>query len=824
MSLRMRLFVWVGSLFLIGFVSSVYVENYLTKKNLIRAEENLTEKVVAFNKVKLLHVEEFLAGRLGKEQAQINTVLGRVSEYEPVRNGFAPTINNAQNATWLNAASLMVTNQWLDFIQNINEGELASEITLNPPGLNQTLKFPIDENSAIFGVNEDGKWNGPYLGIRLDVQLFSGENEVIPPKKPNSFEFYVLFKPETIRDFKVDEVKLKGLNLSINLLEPFLFWIEIPARREYIESFLNEIQEIGKKIKANPKYIPDKKTFATMIASKKGVLEQEEEKDKLEQRFPHIASKSHPIYKETLEQHVNVNLISLDNRYDQIGMVWGLSALYNWGQFGNEPFSKNSPIGISRFDTGKTIGRGVLSKDVFFLKPFFQIKDCNVDPQGFCFNNHIEVILSQSKENAYFGNTLRLTTPGKDGKTREGFLTIGLHSSHLLRDLALSTHQIAAFVSKDEIINVFDQDGIKLNDIQWRQLPVSKLLKEEVGVITVEKVQYYYLHMQPFKHLDLHFFIFNPKVDEFSLITSLKESAQHLISRITLNLRLLAVGALIIVLFILSRIAKKITAPIARLAEETKRVGEGRLEEVSLPELSKAPKDEIYILYQNFSSMVKGLQEKEKVRGILNKVVSAEIAEETLKGNIHLGGEEKIVTVLFADIRHFTQITENMAPHDVIALINTCMTKLSNIIDEHGGVIDKYVGDEVMALFGAPVVKEDNALKAVQSAICMLKVIAEWNTERAKEGQPAIEIGIGIHTGNVVAGNMGADNRLNYTVLGSGVNLASRLCSAAKGMEIFISEGTLSAPNVKENIQVESMTPIKLKGFTNDVPVFQVKG
>ena len=108
--------------------------------------------------------------------------------------------------------------------------------------------------------------------------------------------------------------------------------------------------------------------------------------------------------------------------------------------------------------------------------------------------------------------------------------------------------------------------------------------------------------------------------------------------------------------------------------------------------------------------MVKGLKEKEKVRGVLNKLVSKEIAEETLKGHVQLGGEEKHVTVFFADIRHFTAMTEKMDPKQVIKIVNKCMTKVSNLIDQRGGVIDKYVGDEVMALFGAPIQKENSVM------------------------------------------------------------------------------------------------------------------
>ena len=152
------------------------------------------------------------------------------------------------------------------------------------------------------------------------------------------------------------------------------------------------------------------------------------------------------------------------------------------------------------------------------------------------------------------------------------------------------------------------------------------------------------------------------------------------------------------------------------------------------------------------------------------------------------------------------------------------MTRISQLVDEHHGVIDKFVGDEVMALYGAPVEREDSAYQAVASAIGMIDSLRAWNQERTQQNLTPIEMGIGIHTGPVLAGNMGAENRLNYTVLGANVNLSSRLCSTAKPMEILISEITYEHPLIKEKINVEAMDAIELKGFTELVKIYRVIG
>lgn len=310
--------------------------------------------------------------------------------------------------------------------------------------------------------------------------------------------------------------------------------------------------------------------------------------------------------------------------------------------------------------------------------------------------------------------------------------------------------------------------------------------------------------------------------DDFTL-SLLKEESKKVINRISITMRLIAIAFLVVFFIILHLISKKITRPISLLARATKAVREGKWDEIHFPPISQSKKDEIAVLYHSFKEMVEGLKDREKVQGVLNKVVSPEIAHEILKGTIHLGGEEKVVTVLFADIRHFTQMTENMLPHEVIDLLNTCMTKMARVIDKFGGVIDKYVGDEIMALFGTPISKDDSALKAVLAAIEMVDVLKAWNEERKEKGLCSVEMGIGIHKGLVVAGNMGSENRLNYTVLGSNVNLAARLCSAAAGMQILVSQDVLDAPFVKDKFEVEKLATMTLKGFDTPVQTFSIK-
>jgi adenylate cyclase len=181
-----------------------------------------------------------------------------------------------------------------------------------------------------------------------------------------------------------------------------------------------------------------------------------------------------------------------------------------------------------------------------------------------------------------------------------------------------------------------------------------------------------------------------------------------------------------------------------------------------------------------------------------------------------------VVTVLFADIRGFSAMTEGMDPREIITLLNDYLEGASAAIETEGGVVDKYVGDEIMALFGAPVSYSDDALRGVRAALRIQETISRINQSRRAAGKPEIGIGIGVNTGLAVAGNVGSNTRLNYTVLGEPVNLAARLRSIARAGQILISASTLEA--VGPVVNTTALDPVKLKGLSGNVGVWLVKG
>jgi len=266
-----------------------------------------------------------------------------------------------------------------------------------------------------------------------------------------------------------------------------------------------------------------------------------------------------------------------------------------------------------------------------------------------------------------------------------------------------------------------------------------------------------------------------------------------------------------------SLLARGLGRPVRELEAATERIARGDY----TVRVEPRSRDELGRLARSFNEMAHGLELKERYRGLLDKVVSRDVAAEMLRGEIRLGGETREVTVLFADIVSFTSLTEGMEPQMVIELLNGSLGRLGEIVEEHGGFVDKYVGDGLMAVFGAPAAQPDAPARAVSAALDMQEAMARLNRLREPRGEPAIRLAIGIHTGPAVAGNMGSPQRLNYTVLGETVNLASRLCDDAGADEILISEVT--AAGVGDDVVLESLGARSIRGLSRPVGVFGVR-
>jgi adenylate cyclase len=229
------------------------------------------------------------------------------------------------------------------------------------------------------------------------------------------------------------------------------------------------------------------------------------------------------------------------------------------------------------------------------------------------------------------------------------------------------------------------------------------------------------------------------------------------------------------------------------------------------------------IAVQN-SLYARKLEAEAVTRERFQRLLSPAIAQQVLEGKVSIqkGGEGRQTTVLFSDIRGFTSMSEAENPQVIVDMLNEYFELMVDVIFKHEGTLDKFVGDEIMALFGAPVSHGDDAVRAVRTAIEMLEVLAELNAARARAGAPEIRIGIGINTGHVVAGYIGSSKALEYTVIGDTVNTGARLCSIAKAGEIIISQSTLD--QLGDRFDVVELPPTQVKGKSQALKIYNVIG
>jgi adenylate cyclase len=223
--------------------------------------------------------------------------------------------------------------------------------------------------------------------------------------------------------------------------------------------------------------------------------------------------------------------------------------------------------------------------------------------------------------------------------------------------------------------------------------------------------------------------------------------------------------------------------------------------------------------------VLEDITQEKRVKGSLSRVMAKEVVERMLSGDadMALGGVRQDVTVLFSDIRSYTTLTEGADAHEVVEMLNEYFTYMVDCVFDNGGILDKFIGDAIMAVFGAPFSKpEEDPVNAVLAALDMRRQLAVYNELRRKQGRRAIETGIGISSGEVVCGYIGSEKRMEYTVIGDGVNLASRLEGATKqyGAPVMISEFTRE--RLGGRFLTRELDTLRVKGKKRPVQVFEV--
>jgi sigma-B regulation protein RsbU (phosphoserine phosphatase) len=281
------------------------------------------------------------------------------------------------------------------------------------------------------------------------------------------------------------------------------------------------------------------------------------------------------------------------------------------------------------------------------------------------------------------------------------------------------------------------------------------------------------------------------------------------------QLMLLAAIAVIVALAGGIAVARWIARPLGQLAEQARRIRQGDLD-VSLVPRSR---DEIGVLTRAMNDMARALRDRNFVREALGRYVSPEVAERCLRDReaLRLGGELRQVAMLMSDLRGFSALSERLGAEAMIDLVNRYLGRMTPIILAHGGTINEFIGDAILALFGAPFERPDDALRAAKCALAMQAAMAELNAENVAMGLPVLSMGIGVHTGVVVAGNIGSKEHVKYGVVGPAVNLTSRIQSLAHGGQVLLSSAALA--RVRGSVRVGPPMRTDVKGVSAPVVV-----
>jgi adenylate cyclase len=326
----------------------------------------------------------------------------------------------------------------------------------------------------------------------------------------------------------------------------------------------------------------------------------------------------------------------------------------------------------------------------------------------------------------------------------------------------------------------------------------------------------------------------------YVVVTEERATFYNLINDITRRSAIILGAAVLLAVVLMLIFARYLTRPLTRVAGTMREI-------IATNDLSKRVvveyHDEIGGLAQTFNLMVGELEKaygqiknyafdavlaqkrETKIRNIFQKYVPKDVIDRFIKSpEAMLVGENRVLSILFSDIRSFTTISERLNPHDLVDSLNRYFSVMVDVIvDKHNGIVDKYIGDAIMAIFGAPVKHEDDALQSVLAGLEMREALVGFNAAQKAAGHPEFPIGVGINYGEVTVGNIGTDKKMDYTVIGDNVNLASRLEGLTKQYHegLIISESLHD--EVRDALPCRLLDLVTVKGKTRGVKIFAVK-
>jgi adenylate cyclase len=278
----------------------------------------------------------------------------------------------------------------------------------------------------------------------------------------------------------------------------------------------------------------------------------------------------------------------------------------------------------------------------------------------------------------------------------------------------------------------------------------------------------------------------------------------------------LIIGLVLLGVFMSFLLARSLRNPIVRMRNAAQLIQQGNYQ-IKLPVDTT---DEIGDLAESINEMATGLDEKERIKDTFGRAVDPRVRDYLLSAENVSGGSEVEATILFSDIRGFTSFSEKHSAPEVVAWLNVYFERMAQCVRDHGGIVNKYVGDAILAVFNAPLALDDHAQAAVNCAVAMLDSLAELNRALKEQAVEEVKIGIGIHTGMVVAGNIGSRDRQEYTVIGDTVNTASRIEGLCKKIQVPLLMSEQVYDKLKKSHNIKKIGRVKVKGKEKYVTIF----
>ena len=397
---------------------------------------------------------------------------------------------------------------------------------------------------------------------------------------------------------------------------------------------------------------------------------------------------------------------------------------------------------------------------------------------------------------------------------KSDFVAVAFYVDNLAEILSTGSYNTSFLINKDGDILIHAVEEKMLKGMNISYLEAVKKNKESKS----DKSQY----LLPDENGEKWFYAFNKIVGDMAVVTCVSEAdVFEAINKTRYRIILISIAVLFLSILIIRFFSKSLTRPIATLVEATKQIGAGNYELALKPKT----KDEIGFLTTNFMDMTAGLSERNRLMNTFTRFTNKYIAEKAAKGELKPGGERKDATIFFSDIRSFTALSEKLTPDEVVEFLNEYFARMCECVDKTNGIVDKFIGDAVMAVWGAPESagsQEADAWNAVKAALMMRIALYHLNQKRIASGKNPIKIGCGINTGPIVAGQIGSEGHMNYTVIGDTVNLASRTEALNKpfATDILITENTYKL--IKDKIIVEEMPGVHVKGKTDAIKMYAV--